>query len=223
MEKTLCRGDLLFISKIAYGIYIPFSSIRIFPQAVSRNDIVLLNVPNLNNEKQSILSRCVALPGDSIMFMNGDLFINGKKEILPPSCQYRYYNNKPISRFEAYILSEQKGIEFPDSSNKNISTETILLPKAGDIMALDTIKTRVYASIFKEENPGKKVYIDHSGSLYINNEKQNLYLFQKNYYWVLSDNRVDGYDSRDFGLVPEQNIKAKALNVWMNLNFLSLQ
>ncbi|MDD6208991.1 MAG: signal peptidase I [Bacteroidales bacterium] len=222
MEKTLHEGDFLFISKIAYGIDIPFSDIRLFPQRIEQNDIILLEVPVPNNKKApaKILSRCVALPGDTIaMSLNDELIVNGKLTATPPSILKKQKKHLSLSRLEEYLLNEEQNAILNEDSNKNIFSQTIIIPKSGLIISLDSLSVPVYTSLFKSENPEATISVKN-GKLYINHKEQSYYLFKRNYYWVLSDNRRNSYDSRNFGFVPESNIKAKALNVWMNLNFL---
>lgn len=222
MEKTLHEGDFLFISKIAYGVNIPFSDIRLFPQKIGQNDIILLEVPTPNNKKTTvkILSRCVALPGDTIaMSLNDELVVNGKLIATPPSILKKQKKHLSLSRLEEYLLNEEQNGKANEERGKNIFSQTIIIPKSGLIISLDSLSTSIYTSLFESENPEKTISVKN-GKLYIDREEQSHYLFKKNYYWVLSDNRRNSYDSRNFGFVPESNIKAKALNVWMNLNFL---
>lgn len=53
------------------------------------------------DKREHYVKRCVALPGDTLAVVNGDLFINGERRQDDPGRQYRYYvrtTGTPISR-----------------------------------------------------------------------------------------------------------------------------
>ncbi len=84
MEPTLLVGDRLFVSKYSYGYSkhsFPFSppiyNKRIFSKEPKRGDLVVFKTPSDN--RTDYIKRLIGLPGDSIQFMNGDIFLNKKK------------------------------------------------------------------------------------------------------------------------------------------------
>ena len=84
MEPTLLVGDRLFVSKYSYGYSkhsFPFSpplySDRVFYKEPSRGDLVVFKTPADN--RTDYIKRLIGLPGDTIQFINGDLFLNSKK------------------------------------------------------------------------------------------------------------------------------------------------
>ncbi|MFL2877433.1 MAG: signal peptidase I [Candidatus Pelagibacter sp.] len=86
MEPTLLVGDRIFVSKYKYGYSkhsFPFSpnltNKRFFTQEPIRGDLVVFKTPEDN--RTDFIKRLVGLPGDTIQFVNGDLFINNKKII----------------------------------------------------------------------------------------------------------------------------------------------
>lgn len=106
MENTIKIGDALFVDKISYGSRVPFTPIGIpFSEFINRNafvdqarlpymrfpgwsslkanDIVVFNYPadsiyTAIDRKDSYVKRLVGMPGDSIQYIKGDLFVNGK-------------------------------------------------------------------------------------------------------------------------------------------------
>jgi len=84
MEPTLLIGDRLFVSKYSYGFSkhsFPFSpsifSERIFYKKPQQGDPVVFKTPADN--RTDYIKRLIGLPGDKIQFIEGDIFINGKK------------------------------------------------------------------------------------------------------------------------------------------------
>ncbi len=84
MEPTLLVGDRLFVSKYAYGYSkhsFPFSppiyNKRILSNDPERGDLVVFKTPADN--RTDYIKRLIGLPGDTIQFINGDIFLNDKK------------------------------------------------------------------------------------------------------------------------------------------------
>ena len=96
MEPTLLVGDRIFVSKYTYGYSkhsFPFSpnisNERFFSKSPVRGDLVVFKTPADN--RTDYIKRLIGLPGDSIQFVNGELFINETKILRKP-----IYNNKKI-------------------------------------------------------------------------------------------------------------------------------
>ena len=84
MEPTLLIGDRIFVSKYTYGFSkhsFPFSP-NIFSGRINYNtpvqgDLVVFKTPADN--RTDYIKRVVGLPGDSIQFIKGEIFINNEK------------------------------------------------------------------------------------------------------------------------------------------------
>jgi signal peptidase I len=84
MEPTLLVGDRIFVSKYAYGYSkhsFPFSpnlfDDRFLSRIPERGDLVVFKTPSDN--RTDYIKRLIGLPGDTIQFKNGNLFINDTK------------------------------------------------------------------------------------------------------------------------------------------------
>ena len=84
MEPTLLIGDRIFVSKYTYGYskhsfpFSPnFSNKRFFSKKPKRGDLVVFKTPADN--RTDYIKRLIGLPGETIQFINGNLFINEKK------------------------------------------------------------------------------------------------------------------------------------------------
>ena len=81
MEPTFLVGDRIFVSKYTYGYskhsfpFSPnFSNTRFFSKLPERGDLVVFKTPADN--RTDYIKRLIGMPGDTIQFINGNLFIN---------------------------------------------------------------------------------------------------------------------------------------------------
>jgi signal peptidase I len=75
MEYTLMPGDRVLVSKLAYGLRVPFTSIEFGSgAAVERGDIVIFDSPK---DGTRLIKRIVGIGGDTVSIDDGHLTING--------------------------------------------------------------------------------------------------------------------------------------------------
>jgi signal peptidase I len=84
MEPTLLIGDRIFVKKYSYGYSkhsFPFSpplfSGRLFTKKPKYGDLVVFKTPADN--RTDYIKRLIGLPGDTVQFKNGKLFLNSKE------------------------------------------------------------------------------------------------------------------------------------------------
>ena len=84
MEPTLLPGDRIFVSKYTYGYSkhsFPFSPNifggRFFFNKPQRGDIIVFKTPADN--RTDYIKRLIGLPGDTIQFIDSELYLNSKK------------------------------------------------------------------------------------------------------------------------------------------------
>ena len=83
MEPTLLVGDRIFVTKYSYGYSkhsFPFSpnlsNYRFFSKEPKQGDLVVFKTP-LDN-RTDYIKRLIGLPGDTIQFIKGELYINDR-------------------------------------------------------------------------------------------------------------------------------------------------
>lgn len=75
MEYTLMPGDRVVVSKLAYGLRVPFTTIEFGSgAAVERGDIVIFDSPK---DGTRLIKRIVGIGGDMVSIEDGHLTING--------------------------------------------------------------------------------------------------------------------------------------------------
>ena len=77
MEHTILPGDRVLVDKRAYGLRIPFTTVRIAGQdaRVQRGDIVVFDSPR---DGTRLIKRIVAVGGDRVSLVDGHLQVNGQ-------------------------------------------------------------------------------------------------------------------------------------------------
>ncbi|MDR1884311.1 MAG: signal peptidase I [Prevotella sp.] len=271
MEATLLKGDKIMIDKTAYGIRLPVTLLsfpftfdrifgarsystslqapykRIFARKAERNDIILFNNPLETDkplDKRSLLlSRCIALPGDSIRIEDGLFLINEKPY---PTSPYRIeeYNFKAqakkklediagrleipmpvvsekgdtiitrLNKYDAFVLNGSLSDTLTLRPRKDSTqSRTFLVPFAGKTIDLNEINLVLYGQTILRELEGEDAGIENK-KLFIAGTEQVKYTFKDSYYWVLSDNTTNSTDSRTIGFVPFNSIIGKACLIW---------
>ena len=77
MMPTLLIGDFIFVNKFSYGLRLPVLNSKILDLgAPERGDVVVFRLPA--DPSTNYIKRLVGLPGDSVTYLNGQVFINGQ-------------------------------------------------------------------------------------------------------------------------------------------------
>ena len=112
MEPTLLIGDRLFVTKYSYGYSkhsFPFSppiiNNRLFFNAPKIGDVVVFKTPADN--RTDYIKRLIAVPGDKIQFVNGELILNNnqilKSEISKTDIIYCGKETIEVNTFEEIL------------------------------------------------------------------------------------------------------------------------
>ena len=234
METAVLNGDYLLVKKTG----------KINP--VHRNAVMLFRSPLEKDsmEHTLFLSRCIGMPGDTLMVSEKGLNINGKEFPKAPSLLSRYKVDKKIEQFlyrqmkrldipvrdktetdstcfislntfEEFRLRE----ELPEAANRlfiPVPTEvyTLVVPRKGKAYRLDSNALTACKEIIRRETDGQAVFRD--GKLYIDGRETSFFFFKQDYFWMLSDNTTEGIDSRHLGFIPQNNLEGSLFLVWMS-------
>ncbi|HSN90519.1 MAG TPA: signal peptidase I [Anaeromyxobacteraceae bacterium] len=89
MVPTLVAGDHVFVSKLAYGLRIPFTRLHLLRfGAPRRGDVVVFASPR--DRSGEYVKRVVGLPGDVIEIREQVLYVNGVPQPRTPAGDYAY-------------------------------------------------------------------------------------------------------------------------------------
>lgn len=77
MKPTLLEGDFVYVNKSSYGWYIPYLDKRLeWGNQPERGDVIVFRYPP--EPTVNFIKRIIGLPGDRILYVNHELYINGE-------------------------------------------------------------------------------------------------------------------------------------------------
>ncbi len=190
METAILSGDFLLADKTAYGIR--FLDKIVNPQKAQRNDIVVYN----DSLGQVRISRCVALPGDTLEVKGSDYFVNGKK------------------------LSQNPDMIIPCFYDIQSDTEMQICMRKLNIPNRKTTYDHGNGTVFISRYELYKLKDALSDSIRLEPANENVLYYKvvipKNSYWMLSDNSLVSEDSRHLGFIPQKDLIGKIKIVWLS-------
>ena len=137
MEPNLLVGDRLFVTKYSYGyskhsfpFSLPLFKDRIFSSKPKRGDVVVFKTPADN--RTDYIKRLIGLPGDSIQFIDGDVYINDNqllKSIIKKNDEVFCGNNKmKINLFEEKLPNGKKYLAAYRSNFSFQNSDKFIIP-----------------------------------------------------------------------------------------------
>ena len=168
MEPNLLIGDRLFVTKFSYGYSkhsFPFSPPilggRLFSSVPKMGDVVVFKTTKDN--RTDFIKRLIGLPGDSIQFINGEIYINNSEipksiisksdviycgsqvmvntfqEILPNGKTHKtvYYKNNSFQNTGVYIVPEKHYFFLGD--NRDCSGDSRFLTGLGYVPEVNLV------------------------------------------------------------------------------------
>lgn len=192
MIPTLMIGDHIFVNKFTYGLRIPFTKKRIVTfKTPERGDPIVFIYPM--DESKDFIKRAVGLPGDRIRIQGDEIFINEVQVVRQQIRVAPKENSTALLEVVPEAIASQSGVHtistFPGWEDYQYYVEPL-----GDVQHLVQFDDRPSYEGLEFEVPA-----DH--------------LF------VMGDNRDNSADSREWGFVPMENIKGKAMFVWLSIDY----
>jgi signal peptidase I len=234
MEKALHEGDYVLVNK------------RPVKSHLKRNQTLLFTSPLLKDAAHTplIVSRCVALPGDTIEVGSSGYRVNSRRLPRSPHALLPYAVSKRIIKPFTDAV-KQLGIplgkeEWKEEKNsysvmltpfeeyqireelKEEANRFFTQKETGNYTLIVPYKGQVLRLIPPVHAAYKEaVLIDsegsarfHNGILHVKGKESNTYTFRQDYYWALSDNTADAVDSRHLGFIPAGHIIGKVWFCW---------
>jgi signal peptidase I len=217
MAETILSGDFVLVNKFIYSIQtpsaIPLTNIKIprlklisfrTPQ---RNEVIVFQFPGSQNEiypsqDLTLVKRLVGLPGDNVWIIDKEVIVNNSRFEIPPKAIFKKEKSQNYGEADDRIFPRGK------SWNKDYYGP-IVVPKIGMKIEINPQNISNWETIINREF-GKKVVSAEGSVIMINGKPSRQYIFTKNYYFVLGDNREQSSDSRYWGFVPEDLIIGRA-------------
>lgn len=219
MQQTLLIGDFVLVNKIAYGFHSPkrvpllAAEIPFFRftglKRPQRGDVLVFDHPDARNGSDAVrvVKRCVGVAGDTILIDNGKIFVNGSLFSVNGVTHQNVM-------FPPEYIDERM---YPPGSQGNPDFyRPVVVPAAGDEIVVTENNLHRWRVFIERE--GHRVDVDGKGRVRIDGLPASVYVVERNYVFVVGDNRYNSLDSRFWGFLPEENIVGQALMVYWSWN-----
>lgn len=138
-------------------------------------------------------------------------------------------SDKAIAAFKNHpeVISVEKNIQeegtygntFPRDPNYSWNVDffgPLYIPKAGTTTELNVQNLPVYDRLIQEYE-GHNVFA-RGNEVVLDGKIVNSYTFEKDYYWMMGDNRHNSIDARAWGFVPFDHVIGKPVFIWMSID-----
>jgi len=194
MVPTLLVGDHIFVNKFTYGLRIPGTKKWLFEMGdPKRGEVIVFIYPE--DEKLDFIKRVIGVPGDHIRIHQGRLYVNDK-EILEQDIPILGVDPKDKRRL---LIARAEANEMPSNFER--------LPY---YRGYENYKIQM-------EDLDNYQHLIQRSRLIPNNEELHV-VVPEGHYFVMGDNRDQSADSRVWGFVPRENLKGRAMVIWLSLD-----
>lgn len=195
MIPTLMIGDHIFVNKFTYGLRIPFTKKKIIAfGGPERGESIVFMYPL--DESKDFIKRVIGLPGDRIQVRDDEVTVNGEA-LARQAINVQPENGERFLKVIPEAVADQVNVHripaFPGWQSFDYFVE-----KTGSVNHLVQ---------FDRIEPPPQVEFE----------------VPPNHLFVMGDNRDNSSDSREWGFVPLENVKGRAMFVWLSLDYDKIQ
>ncbi len=198
MVPTLLEGDFILVNKFVYGMRVPWTKKRIINwRTPKRGEVVVFMFPyeqapveHKTYKGKDFIKRVIGLPGDTIRVGDHTTKLPDGSEVTIEG--QLFVNGEAVPKIR--IDKEEKFYAVEPGAN-------YYYEQIGDVK--HWIREQRYRSFSHKYFPDPR--------------EESHIVVPQNMLFVMGDNRDNSSDSRYWGFVPMENLKGKALLIWMSL------
>lgn len=136
MAPSLRIGDFVWVSKISYGLKLPFTNVRFFEHFPHKGDLVLFRQPEQPHAVH--IKRVIGLPGDHIHIRQHQIFVNEEAFPLEPMAASEFADI-PGAEFMRFFKETNDGkpysVMFAESAGQTKDVGPLVVPP-GEIFVM---------------------------------------------------------------------------------------
>jgi signal peptidase I len=224
MYPTLEIGDHIFVNKFIYGVRIPWTTTKLFElRGPHPGEVIVFMYPC--NPDRDYIKRVIATEGQTVETRCGVLYVDGvaHPDVYVDQEQYRDYDEdrekwddflKTVNRYHEQlgehtfsVFGDPRKSMNNDSSVRNFPSSLDEMPNCSRTPDAGTSHA---PQVLGRIEPDPK-HIDDKCD-----KPQLHYVVPPGHIFAMGDNRDNSNDARVWGSVPLENVKGKALFIWLS-------
>ncbi|MGL4234416.1 MAG: signal peptidase I [Casimicrobium sp.] len=185
MRPGLVTGDFILVNKFSYGVRLPVLDNKVIAVgAPLRGDVAVFKAPH--EPDKDYIKRIIGVPGDTVIYKNKKLSINGKDI---PQIEKGSYSYSEFGQFitTARFTEDVEGRKY----------DIAILPSYPPFM------------------PGQR-FPDSPVPKCASEGETLTCKVPEGHYLAMGDNRDNSLDGRYWGFVPDDHLRGKAFFIWFN-------
>jgi signal peptidase I len=217
MYPTLEIGDHIFVNKFIYGVRIPWTDIKYFQRSPDRGEVIVFKYPC--EPERDYIKRVIATANQTVEVRCNHVFVNGeeiKSTRVAGKCEHEDYDESTgawskarCTRYRETVNGETYDTYYdPARPEHDVQAGPHDFPTSEIPPSCNT-----EAAIHQIQGTIEPA---HASVDPLKCTAQQHFKVPPGHVFVMGDNRDNSNDSRYWGVVPLENIKGKALFIWLS-------